>query len=96
MGICASDEAVAINPHAVDLTHFEIGRVLGKGGFGKVYAVEKRSDPDKGKWFAMKQLEKASIIKRGNAAEVFQELNLLATLCSPWICNSYCRLFLLC
>ena len=91
MGICASGDTRAINPNAVDLTHFELGRVLGRGGFGKVYAVEKRSEPDKGEWFAMKQLKKAEIVRRGNAAEVFQELKLLATLNSLWICNSYCK-----
>lgn len=33
MGLCGSTEA--INPDFVDLSHFELLKVVGKGGFGK-------------------------------------------------------------
>jgi hypothetical protein len=34
MGACSSVDVV--NPHFVDLSHFELMKVVGKGGFGKV------------------------------------------------------------
>ena len=46
------------NPDAVDKSHFTVSRILGRGGFGVVRASIKRSDPGKGKYFAIKELEK--------------------------------------
>lgn len=43
MGGCGSTEK--INSLQVDYSHFEQQRCIGRGGFGKVHAVNKLSDP---------------------------------------------------
>lgn len=42
---------------------FELLKLLGKGGYGKVFQVRKLSGADKGSIFAMKVLKKASIVR---------------------------------
>lgn len=42
---------------------FELLKVLGKGGYGKVFQVRKRTGQDAKKIFAMKVLKKASIVR---------------------------------
>ena len=73
----------------IDESHFELGRVLGKGGFGEVTAVRKLSRPKIDTWFAMKKLDKTFIIKNNSVDEVFSELNLLKSLHNRFICNSH-------
>jgi len=61
MGCCCSEEQLpAINPHAVDLSHFEVLRVLGRGGYGKVNAVKNRLD---GAMYALKSMPKARLVR---------------------------------
>ena len=52
MGVCSSTALPDPNPEAIDLTHFDVQRVIGEGGFGKVNAVIKVSDvgSDKDTW----------------------------------------------
>jgi len=76
-----------INPEAVDITHFEIQRVIGRGGFGKVNAVVKLSAPMKGQWFAMKALKKDYICDHNSYSEVFWEMGILRDLNHRFICN---------
>lgn len=53
-----------VNPmQKVGPDDFELLKVLGKGGYGKVFQVRKRRNVDKSKIFAMKVLRKASIIR---------------------------------
>ena len=47
--------------YSVDLSHFVICRVLGRGGFGKVQAVQRRTDDQ---YFAMKSITKLSLLRR--------------------------------
>jgi len=56
MGGCGSSMTM-YNQEEVDCSHFDIQRVIGKGGFGKVNAVMKISPPKKDEWFAMKVSE---------------------------------------
>ena len=42
---------------------FELRKVLGKGGYGKVFQVRKLGGEDHGKIFAMKVLKKATIVR---------------------------------
>jgi len=46
----------------IGLDDFTIMKVIGRGSFGKVYLVKKKSD---GNFFAMKTLKKDMIIKKG-------------------------------
>jgi p70 ribosomal S6 kinase len=57
---------------------FELRRVLGKGGYGKVFQVKKTSGKDCNKIFAMKVLKKASIIRnQKDTAHTKAERNIL-------------------
>lgn len=58
MGVCGSTEAV--NPDFIDLTHFEIMKVVGKGGFGKVNAITKK---DTQELMALKRMEKFAVLQ---------------------------------
>jgi len=77
------------NPDAIDASHFNTARVLGRGGFGVVRAAVKKSDPGKGNFFAIKELLKESIVKKKCVPLVFTELHLLGKLRSPFICNAH-------
>lgn len=61
----------------VDGRHFDVQRTLGEGGFGKVNAVVKKTEPDVGKWYAMKALVKEVIVHKQMQEEVLRELALL-------------------
>ncbi len=52
-----------VNPHneRVGPEHFQLLKVLGKGGYGKVFQVRKIAGTDPGKIFAMKVLKKVSL-----------------------------------
>lgn len=57
---------------------FELRRVLGKGGYGKVFQVRKCTGKDAGTFFAMKVLHKAAIIRnQKDTAHTKAERNIL-------------------
>jgi len=70
------------------LSQFEIQRVIGEGGYGKVNAVT-RVGEEPIKWYAMKVLVKESIVERKRVREVFRERDLLTHLKHERLCNSY-------
>ncbi|XP_045602988.1 ribosomal protein S6 kinase alpha-5 isoform X2 [Procambarus clarkii] len=53
----------------VDMTHFELLKVLGTGAYGKVFLVRKNSGKDTGKLYAMKVLKKATIVQKKKTTE---------------------------
>ncbi|CAI9742850.1 S6 kinase beta-1-like [Octopus vulgaris] len=57
-----SDETVNPGQHKVGPQDFQLLRVLGKGGYGKVFQVRKVSGDDKSQIFAMKVLKKHPFI----------------------------------
>ncbi|KAK9682720.1 hypothetical protein RND81_10G091800 [Saponaria officinalis] len=72
-----------IEKHCVGLDDFEVLRVVGKGGFGKVYQVRK-----KGSWdeiYAMKVIRKDKIIEKNNAEYVKAEREILMKIDHPFI-----------
>lgn len=57
---------------------FELRKVLGKGGYGKVFQVRKVTGQDAGTIFAMKVLRKASIVRnQKDTAHTKAERNIL-------------------
>ncbi|XP_078515354.1 ribosomal protein S6 kinase beta-2 [Lissotriton helveticus] len=68
-------------------THsFELLRVLGKGGYGKVFQVRKVQGSNNGKVFAMKVLKKAKIICNAkDTAHTKAERNILEEIKHPFI-----------
>lgn len=72
-----------INPNAVDLTHFEILKVVGRGGFGKVNAVENRNDKQ---LYAMKTIDKQRLLTSTNHLRtVWIERNVMALFYSNFL-----------
>jgi len=67
-------------PSKLTIDDFEVRRVLGTGGFGKVFQVAKVSGAHKGKIFAMKVLRKAVIVRNKETKEVEREINVHAKL----------------
>jgi len=65
---------------------FELRKVLGKGGYGKVFQVRKLTSDDKGKIFAMKVLKKATIVRNSkDTAHTKAERNILEAVKHPFI-----------
>lgn len=57
---------------------FELKKVLGKGGYGKVFQVKKVTGKDENSFFAMKVLKKASIVRnQKDTAHTRAERNIL-------------------
>ncbi|CAG0889054.1 unnamed protein product [Cyprideis torosa] len=66
--------------------NFELLRVLGKGGYGKVFQVRKISGKNAGKIFAMKVLKKASIVRnQKDTAHTKAERSILEAVKHPFI-----------
>lgn len=65
---------------------FQLLKVLGKGGYGKVFQVRKLTGQDSGKIFAMKVLKKATIVRnQKDTAHTKAERNILEAVKCPFI-----------
>ncbi|XP_037933594.1 ribosomal protein S6 kinase beta-2 [Teleopsis dalmanni] len=77
-----------VNPGKLKLgpKDFELKKVLGKGGYGKVFQVRKTAGRDANKYFAMKVLKKASIVtNQKDTAHTRAERNILEAVKHPFI-----------
>jgi serine/threonine protein kinase len=73
----------AVNPRQIDLSHFYVYQVVGKGGFGKVNAIQKKGTKV---LMALKRMSKEIIIKNPkNIARVWTERNLMTKFDSPFL-----------
>lgn len=68
----------------VGIDSFELLTVIGKGSFGKVLQVRKK---DTGKIYAMKVLNKKTIIERKEVEHTRSEKKILQKLCHPFLVN---------
>ena len=85
MGNCVGSSAEPPNPDRVDLTHFELLKVVGKGGFGKVNAITQLSSQE---LLALKRIEKARIIKsKSHLSMVWTERKIMSIVRSPFLCH---------
>lgn len=83
MGLCGSTPGP--NPDEIDLTHFEVMKVVGKGGFGKVNAVTKK---DTKELMAIKRIEKFAVLQsQSHLNMVWVERKIMALQNSPFLCN---------
>ncbi|EDQ92414.1 uncharacterized protein MONBRDRAFT_13470, partial [Monosiga brevicollis MX1] len=77
--------ALAIS-RRVSVEDFELLKVIGQGGFGKVFQVRKRSGKGKAEIFAMKVLKKATIVRSTkDITHTRAERNILQLVRSPFI-----------
>eukprot|EP00112_Aurelia_sp_Birch-Aquarium-sp1_P000996 Seg1095.24 transcript_id=Seg1095.24/GoldUCD/mRNA.D3Y31 product="Ribosomal protein S6 kinase beta-1" pseudo=true protein_id=Seg1095.24/GoldUCD/D3Y31 len=76
-----------VNPQEkISTENFELLKVLGKGGYGKVFQVRKISGPDTNTIFAMKVLKKATIVRnQKDTAHTKAERNILEAVKHPFI-----------
>lgn len=85
---CETSDVKVVNlgdgvaPKKVGIEDFEIRRVLGTGGFGKVFQVASTAVGGKGreKIFAMKVLKKAVTVRNKETKEIEREINVHAKL----------------
>jgi serine/threonine protein kinase len=62
---------------AVNKSHFNYQYAIGKGGFGKVWKVERKKDNS---LFAMKEMSKARILNKRSVNSVLNERKILSQL----------------
>ncbi len=77
MGICGSSIPTEINPDMIDMSHFEMLKVVGKGGFGKVNAVQRRTN---NQLFAVKRLQKCVVIKKESHIKMVSYVSIIFSL----------------
>ncbi len=65
---------------AITKNHFQFQYVIGRGGFGKVWKVEKTKEK---RLFALKEMSKARIISKRSVHSVMNEMKFLSTLKHP-------------
>lgn len=81
-----SENTVNPGQRKVGTYDFELLKVLGKGGYGKVFQVRKVAGQDKGQIFAMKVLKKATIARNAkDTAHTKAERNILECVKHPFI-----------
>lgn len=69
----------------ITVDDFELLRVIGKGSFGKVFMVRKRSGRDMGAVYAMKALRKEVLLKRNQIEHTRSERAILEAMHHPFI-----------
>jgi len=83
MGLCSSLDSA--NPLQVDLSHFELMKVVGKGGFGKVNAVAKKGTQE---LMALKRMEKYAVLQsQAHLNMVWVERHIMSLTSSPFLCH---------
>jgi serine/threonine kinase 32 len=68
----------------VNLNHFRLLRVVGKGAFGKVRIVERK---DTGLTFALKYIRKDEVVRSESVRNIIRERRMLEHMNHPFLCN---------
>jgi protein kinase A len=69
------------------LEQFEMKKTLGKGSFGKVILVKHKEN---GKLYAMKLLEKSSVVKSKQVEHTLNEKKILSAISFPFLTSYFC------
>ena len=75
-----STSLLSVNALVVSKNHFQFQYAIGRGGFGKVWKVEKKKEKE---LFAMKEMSKARVMSKKSVQSVMNELKLLSQMKSP-------------
>lgn len=70
----------------ISINDFKLKHMIGRGGFGEVWKVQRKGTK---KLFALKEMNKAKIIKKNSVASILNERELLAQLKHPFIINMH-------
>lgn len=70
----------------ISYSDFKLIHMVGRGGFGEVWKVKRKGTK---KLFALKQMNKAKIIKKNSVSSILNERELLAMLKHPFIINMH-------
>ncbi|VVC34636.1 Protein kinase, ATP binding site,AGC-kinase, C-terminal,Protein kinase domain,Serine/threonine-protein [Cinara cedri] len=85
-----SDKTVNQTKEKLTPESFSILKVLGKGGYGKVFQVRKKTGKDTNRIFAMKVLRKATIVRNSkDMAHTKAERNILEAVKHPFIVSLF-------
>lgn len=69
----------------VSVSDFELLKVVGQGGFGKVFLAKKLTNPNKGQYFAMKVLKKKQVLASGLVTTTMAERQILTEVDHPFV-----------
>ncbi|XP_046840899.1 ribosomal protein S6 kinase beta-1-like [Xenia sp. Carnegie-2017] len=84
--VAISEEMVNPSDEKIGPESFELLKVLGKGGYGKVFQVRQVAGHNAGKIYAMKVLKKATIVRsQKDTAHTKAERNILEAVKHPFI-----------
>ena len=87
MGACAvKNQPTQEEGQTISKQHFKFHGVIGKGGFGKVWKVERKKFKT---MYAMKEMAKTRIVNKKSVTSVMNERKLLASLKHPFMINMF-------
>ncbi|XP_043213093.1 serine/threonine-protein kinase 32B-like, partial [Amphibalanus amphitrite] len=78
-----SEDGQAVNEE-INFDHFQVLRAIGKGSFGKVCIVRRKSNSQ---MYAMKYTNKRQSLEKEAIANVIREVQILSSLDHPFIIN---------
>lgn len=73
----------------MSMKDFELVRVVGQGGFGKVFLCRKLTPPRQGESFAMKVLKKQHVVSSGLVNTTMAERKILTEISHPFVVKLY-------
>ncbi|RQM25714.1 hypothetical protein B5M09_004306 [Aphanomyces astaci] len=73
----------------ISMKDFELVKVVGQGGFGKVFLAQKVTEPRKGESFAMKVLKKQHVLSSGLVNTTMAERRILTEITHPFVVKLY-------
>jgi serine/threonine protein kinase len=84
-GAASQDVNLGQRPEKLSVADFDLLKVVGKGAFGKVMLVRKKTGVGEGQIFAMKVLKKAVIAAKGQVEHTKSERSILCEIRHPFI-----------
>ncbi|KAF0768332.1 ribosomal protein S6 kinase beta-1-like [Aphis craccivora] len=74
LNLSSDVETFKISDKTLTPYSFEVLKVLGKGGYGKVFQVQKNTSNDTNQFYAMNALRKATIVRNSKDMDIYSKL----------------------